>query len=125
VVIVIASVIAGAVLAGSIAVLLLLLLGLALVSAGILSTSIVVGLYKRSFTAGFRVFLLLFCSMAGLATGGLGLWLINRFFHLHWIPRIAALTGAGGGFIGGLLLGLVLFILIRVFLKYCRQKLSF
>ena len=58
-------------------------------------------------------------------TGGLGFWLINRLFHIDLSTRSAVLIGACSGLLGGLLLGAVLFILIRLFMEYCRQKLSF
>jgi hypothetical protein len=115
----------GAVLAGSIAVMGLLLALFALISAGIASTGVLVGLYRRSLAAGFRTILYIGCSLAGMLAGAPVFWLINRLFHMHLNPRTAALTGACSGLLGGLLLGVVLFSLIRLFLDYCRQKLSF
>ncbi len=119
------SVVVGAVLAGSIAVMGLLLALFALISAGIASLGILVGLYRRSLGAGFKTVLYMGCSLAGTLAGAPVFWLINRFFHLHLTSRTAVLTGACSGLLGGLLLGMMLFILIRVFLEYCRQKLSF
>lgn len=115
----------GAVLAGSIAVMGFLLVLFALVSAGVASAGILVGLYKRSLSAGFRTILYIGCSGVGMLAGAPVFWLINRLFQMHLTPGTAALTGACSGLLGGLLLGVVLFSLIRLFLDYCRQKLSF
>jgi hypothetical protein len=46
-------------------------------------------------------------------------------FHLHWRGIKAAIIGGAGGGIGGLLLGLVVFYIIDVFLRYCRRRLAF
>jgi hypothetical protein len=115
----------GAVLAGSIAVMGFLLILFALISAGVASTGILVGLYRRSLSAGFGTILYIGCGGAGMLAGAPTFWLINRLFQMHLAPRTAALTGACSGLLGGLLLGIVLFSLIRLFLDYCRQKLSF
>ena len=115
----------GAVLAGSIAVMGFLLVLFALISAGVASAGILVGLYKRSLSAGFKAILYISCSGVGMLAGAPVFWLINRLFQMHLTPGTAALTGACSGLLGGLLLGVVLFSLIRLFLDYCRQKLSF
>lgn len=121
----IASLVAGGILAGSLAVMGSLLILFALVSAGIASAGVLVGLYRRSAAAGFKTILYMGCSLAGMLTGALGFWLINHFFHIYLSTRSAVVIGACSGLLGGLLLGIVLFILIRLFLEYCRQKLSF
>ena len=119
------SIIIGAVLVGSILAVLLLFSILALVSAGILSAGVLVGLYRRSLTAGFRTVLLLICGLGGSLAGTICFWLINRIFNIHLTNPTAALVGAFSGLLGGILLGLALAGIIRIFLEYCRQKLSF
>ncbi len=121
----IASLVVGGILAGCVAVMGLLLVLFALVSAGIASAGVLVGLYRKSAAAGFKTILYMGCSLAGMLTGALGFWLINHFFHISLSTRSAVVIGAGSGLLGGLLLGIVLFILIRLFMEYCRQKLSF
>src|SRR6202000_930424 len=63
-----------------------LLVLFALVSAGVLSTGILVGMYRRSVAAGFRTLLVIICGLAGLFTGAIGLWLVRRIFYLHSEP---------------------------------------
>jgi hypothetical protein len=117
------SVVIGAIVAGSIIVTFILLLLFVLVSAGILSASILVGLYKRSVAVGFKTLLMLICSLGGIVAGAGSFWLLNRIMH-YVTPLTATLLGVVSGLVGGLLLGIVLFGLIRSFLEYCRQKLS-
>lgn len=119
------SVVIGAILAGSILVTLFLLSVLGLVSAGILSAGILVGFYRRSLEAGFRTVLLIVCSLSGILLGTICFILINTVFKIHLTSSTAALTGACSGLLGGFLSGLVLAGIIRIFMNYCRQKLSF
>jgi hypothetical protein len=108
------------------AVLILFLVGLfAMVSAGVLSTGILVGMQRRSVAAGFKTILVIVSCFGGIFVGATGVWLIVKGFHLHWRGRTALLAGGAGGAIGGLLLGLVVFYILSVFLRYCRQRLSF
>ena len=115
----------GATLAGSMLASLVLMGLFALVSAGIVSAGVLVGFYKRSVTAGFKALLAIGCSIGGILIGVIAFYLINRIFHIHLSGVAVALVGGFSGLIGGLLLGFVLFTVIRLFLNYCRQKLSF
>lgn len=95
-----------------------------LVSAGLFSTALLVGLHRRSVAAGFRTLVLLTCELAGLFTGGVALWLVNNMFDLKWNNGTTLLAGAFGGAIGGLGLALIIFALLRVFFRYCRQRIA-
>ena len=117
-------VIGGALIGAFVATLLLLSL-LALVSAGILSAGILTGLYRRSIAAGFKTILVIVCSLGGIIGGTICFWLINRIYDIHLISSTAALVGAFGGLLCGLLLGFLLAGILRIFMNYCRQKLSF
>ncbi|HEY4288379.1 MAG TPA: hypothetical protein VGN00_14850 [Puia sp.] len=119
------SIMIGAIIVGSILVTLFLLCLLALVSAGILSTGILVAYYRRSLEAGFRSVLFIICSLGGIVLGAISLVLINNIFKIHLTPSTAAVAGACSGLLGGFLLGFVLAHIIRIFMNYCRQKLSF
>lgn len=119
------SIVIGAIISGSILVTLVLLLIMALVSAGILSAGILVGFYRKSLEAGFRTVLLIICSLSGILLGTICFMLINTSFKIHLTPSTAALAGACSGLLGGFLLGYALAGIIRIFLNYCRQKLSF
>jgi hypothetical protein len=115
----------GATLAGAAAATLLLLLLFALVSAGIISAGVLTGLYRKSLAAGFTTVLVLISSFTTMVGGAICFWLINRIFHIDLTSSTALLLGAFSGLIGGLLLGYVLAGIIRLFINYCRQKLSF
>jgi hypothetical protein len=114
-----------AVLLGTAVLIAFLLALFAMVSAGVLSTGILIGMQRRSVAAGFRTVLAIASCLGGVFVGATGAWLIVKGFHLHWQGRTALLAGGAGGAVGGLLLGLVVFYIIRVFLRYCRQRLSF
>ena len=119
------SVVIGAILAGGMLVAFALVGLFALVSAGVVSVGVVVGLYKRSVTAGFKTVLALICSLSGILVGGVAFYFVNRAFHIHLSGVAAILVGGFGGLVAGMLLGFLVLALIRLFLNYCRQKLSF
>jgi hypothetical protein len=118
-------IVVGAVLVGSLLVILALLVLVGLVTAGIVSAGVLVGLYRKSISAGFKTVIAITGCLSGIVIGEVAFYLINRAFHLHLSG--VAVVGIGGfcGLVAGLLLGMVLFMLIRVILNYCRAKLSF
>lgn len=118
-------IVVGATLVGSMVVTLALLALLGLVTAGILSAGVLVGLYRKSFSAGFKAVMAITGCLCGVLIGEIAFYFINRIYHLHLSG--VAVVGIGGfcGLVGGMLLGIVLFMLIRALLNYCRVKLSF
>ncbi|HVU93936.1 MAG TPA: hypothetical protein VHE34_01890 [Puia sp.] len=118
-------IVVGATLVGSMLVSMALLVLLGLVAAGVLSAGVLVGLYRKSIGAGFKTVVAVTGCLSGILIGEIAFFLINRIYHLH-LSGVAVL-GIGGfcGLVGGMVLGLVLFQLIRAFLDYCRAKLSF
>jgi hypothetical protein len=124
VIIIFFSVMAGAMLAGTLAAGLVLFFLFGVVSAGIFSTAVMVGLYKRSVSAGFKTLVLLISTLGGIILGIGGLYLVDILFHLHLSHSVIAWSGLIGGLVGGILLGLALFALIRLFLEYTKRKLS-
>ena len=80
-----------------------------LASAGVLSAGVLMGVYRKSVTAGFRTVVLLVSALGGIIIGSAGFYLINRFFHLHYQPKMVVMAGAGSGLLGGLLIGLAVF----------------
>ena len=118
-------IVVGSTLVGTMVVTLGLLALFGLVTAGILSAGILVGLYRKSVSAGFKTFMAVSGCVCGVVIGEIAFYLINRMYHLHLSG--VAVFGIGGfcGLVGGMLLGIVVFMLIRAFLKFCRAKLSF
>jgi hypothetical protein len=122
--IVLLSVAAGAMIVGALAAILALCIVFMMTSAGILSTAIIVGLYKRSVTAGFKTLFILTSSACGIMKGIGGIYLINHLFQLH-LSRIAiVLSGFAGGLAGGVLLALAIIGIIRVMIGYFKNRLA-
>lgn len=84
-----------------------------LISFGVISTSVLVGLHQKSFLKGFKTFLMLAATIGGIFIGGSGLWLLNKFTQ-WWSEKFALLSGSVLGFLSGLILG---FFIIYVFQK--------
>lgn len=114
----------GSVLAGTAAMTLVLLALFALISAGIVSAGVLVGLYRRSLAAGFKTVVILVCSCVTTIAGAIGFWLINHIFHLYLTNPTSLLIGSLSGLVGGVTLGFILTSIIRLFLDFCRRKLS-
>jgi hypothetical protein len=108
---------------GIILTLLFLLVIFALVSFGVLSTSIIVGLYKKSFTKGFRIFLILASAIAGAFAGIFSFLIIHLTAHL-WTIGSSIISGTISGILGGTAFGLLVFYLIGKLVPYIKQKLN-
>jgi hypothetical protein len=118
------SAILGAAVVGSFMAALVLLCIFALVTGGILSVSVLTGLYRRSFAAGFKTFLIIVCCIGCVVAGVPGFWLINRIFSLHLASPSAAWIGLAAGLISGLLLALCLYGIFRAFAAYFKKRLA-
>jgi len=116
------SAIIGATIVGAFAAAIVFLFLFAMASAGILSTSILIGIYRRSIAAGFRAFLIILCGIGGILIGTPGFWLVNRIFDLPLTNLTSAVIGAAGGLIGGIILGIIIFKPIRLLSTFLYQK---
>ena len=81
---------------------------------GIISSSIIVGIYKRSIGAGFATLLyFVFCiSCMAIATGAL--FLVDFFINIPYSNFSLLLTGLASGLLAGLFLGFCTFKLIEL-----------
>ena len=95
-----------------------------LASAGILSVSILISLYKRSLTAGFKTILYLICPVAGFIIGTTGVWLVARLFHHPLGKQDALLLGGTAGLAGGFIMAFVVSKMATVISRYYKDKLS-
>jgi hypothetical protein len=118
------SLMIGIAMIGALASLVLLFLLAAFISFGIVSVSVMAGLYKRSATAGFKAFIYIVCALAGIATGVFGYWIIDNLFTLSISDRAGLLAGGIGGFLGGLLLAFIATKIIAALSKYFQTKFS-
>lgn len=108
---------------GAMAAILILIFVFLLTSTGVISASFLVGFYKRSVTAGFRTFIVILSTITGVFLGAGGLWFCTKFFHLNIPVPNALWIGAAGGFIGGILMGLIIFKALQLILDYFKNKL--
>jgi hypothetical protein len=104
---------AGVALIAAIVTALILFFLFALLSLGVLSTSFMVGLYKKSIAAGFKIFIVLVFTGGGTLIGIIGLWLTKHIFYLSFSDSTSLLIGAASGAIAGILLGLATFKMLQ------------
>jgi hypothetical protein len=110
--------------AGIVVTLLVLLLLSGLISAGIVSVSILVGISQKSVAKGFKTFLLSAASVSGSLSGAIMLFAINNFF-LHRITGMnAALIGALAGFLGGMIVAFFIFRVLQWIFNYYTANLN-
>jgi hypothetical protein len=93
------------------------------ISVGIISTSVLVGLNNKSFSKGFKTFIVLTSSFIGIFICALGFWLLNKVLH-WWVWKTAILIGAIFGLLGGLIFGLLTFYILRWLTNYFKTKLN-
>jgi len=91
---------------------------------GLLSMSFLVGLYRRSISAGFKTFIILIFVGIGSLTGIAGGFIIHHYF-IASLP-ITLLFGIGlmAGALGGLLLGVATFKVVRTSLAFVTKKIT-
>jgi hypothetical protein len=117
------SIMAGSFIACLVLGMVILLAFMALISFGVLSASVVVGWYKRSFNSGFRTFVMLGCCIACAVTGMVGFLLVVKLFELDISTRTGLVAGGISGAIAGVFLGWTIYKITRFILKWAIQKL--
>lgn len=95
----------------------------ALISLGVLSAAVLVGLNKKSYTAGFKTFIVLGSAVGGIFLGSAGFWVLNKIMK-WWTTEIALLSGSFVGFIAGLLFGYTSWYVLRRLTAYVKEKLK-
>jgi hypothetical protein len=114
----------GAAIVGGMAAALVLFFIFSLISLGAISTSVGVGLYKRSYEAGFKTFLIIVFSISCGIIGGIGLFLLNFMIHMPIANVIVVLIGIAGGILGGYILAVSTFRLFQAFVKLLSRRLK-
>ena len=90
---------------------------------GAISTSILVGINKKSFTSGFKTFVTVFSTFAFGIIGIGSFWFLNKL--LHWWSETKAITiGLSLGLISGLVTGLILAFVIKKLPTFLKAKLE-
>lgn len=90
---------------------------------GLISTSVIVGLYQRSFRKGFRLLLLLVGGLLGAIVSTVGWWILVRRFRLPENGFLAYLLAASAGLLGGLLLGWITEWIVNWLLHFFKRQL--
>jgi hypothetical protein len=95
----------------------------AMVTAGIFSASVIVGIYTRSLTKGFKVFFVSCSIVAGGVFGAVALWILN--LYTHWHDEVnALLMGAAFGLVTGLAGGMISFYFLQRLAARLKSKIS-
>jgi hypothetical protein len=98
------------------------LLGIfAMVSFGIVSASIIAGLYTRSVTKGFKVFFILSSIVVGGLFGCTVLYTLN-FFTQWYNANDAILLGSAFGLVAGLTGGMITLYFLKRLVAWLRTK---
>lgn len=98
--------------AGAVLITTIILILFGCVVVGILSSSIVIGLYNRSFSKGFKSFVIGVPAVLGLFGGAGIFWIVNLFMH-WWSDWTAVISGAIVGGVSGAVLGFFAFFIIQ------------
>lgn len=122
--IIVAAMLLGVAAAGACVALVTAVLAAILITTGIISASLLVGIYTKSIKAGFKTLVIISSAIGGAMIGGIGLFLIVKFFHLHITSQTAVVTGSLSGLGGGILTGFIIYRVIVYTLEYARKKLK-
>jgi hypothetical protein len=117
-----AATVIGTAIAGTVVMVLFLLIVFALMAAGILSISVVAGFYRRSFQFGFKTFVIIISTLAGIIIGGFGLLIISRLLESDMTIQRALITGGLGGALGGILMGQLVYQALKQSAIYFWKK---
>lgn len=93
------------------------------ISLGIITTSVYIGLRKRSVSKGANAFIMICTSLFGIISGGISTWALNTVYS--WTsagPAIA--TGVVAGLLGGLILGLFITRILTILINFTDKKLN-
>ena len=94
---------------------------LGLVSLGIVSASLLVGVSQKSASKGFKTFVILSCVVAGVTGFGLISWLLCVI--LEWSAVITIITaGSITGMLSGLIFGVVANYILEKVASYISEK---
>ncbi len=102
---------------------LILLLLFGVIAIGLISSSILVGLYNKSFLKGFKIFIIGGSTM-GCTILGIGSFIIyNKIVH-YWSLQTSVFVGILSGSIAGFLLGIIIFYTVRKLTGFFYSKLK-
>lgn len=92
-----------------------------LIGVGIISTSVLTGLYQRSIGKGFKTFFVLSSILGSTIVSVVFFWIVNTIKN-WWSTNLAIVAGIGCGIISGWLLGILLFVTLRKTMEFIKTK---
>jgi hypothetical protein len=97
------------------------LIVIALISFGVVTTSVLVGLHQNSFIKGFKTFIILTSAIGTTIVGGFAFWFINKMGD-WWPEKFAILCGAAFGLTAGLILCFVALYIFQKLTAYFKKQ---
>lgn len=101
--------------------LLFILIVIFLISAGIISTSVLVGLQQKSLSKGFKTFFIS-VSILGSTIASVILFLFINTIKNWWQTDTAIIAGLISGIASGWILGLIMFITCKKLILFLKNK---
>jgi hypothetical protein len=101
-----------------------LLIIFGLISFGVLSASVLVGLINKSFAKGFKTLLVSSSAIGGLILITFGLWFFKLYYSHLWIAQISIALGAILGLISGLIFGLLAYYVLQRLTTFLMKQFS-
>jgi len=94
-----------------------------LISAGIISTSILVGFQQKSVSKGFKSFFILSCIIGSSVVSVLFFWFLN-LIQEWWNTQTVIISGLLFGVVTGWILGLILFIASKKIVIFIKSQID-
>lgn len=101
--------------------LLFILLLIGLITAGVLSTSVLVGIQQKSISKGFKTFFLGVSMVGCTIVSIIFFWFVNSVKE-WWDTNISIIIGVFCGVLGGYILGLLMFVALKKIISLLQKK---
>ncbi|OBW41966.1 hypothetical protein AB670_01657 [Chryseobacterium sp. MOF25P] len=101
--------------------LLFILLLIGLITAGILSTSVLIGIQQKSISKGFKTFFLGVSMIGCTIVSIIFFWFANSVKE-WWDTNISIIIGVFCGVLGGYILGLLMFVALKKIISLLQKK---
>lgn len=94
-----------------------------MLSAGIISTSLLVGFQQKSVGKGFRTFFILASIVGSIVISVIFFWLLNSVYDF-WITEVAVIAGILSGAATGWALGVIIFLTSKKIVIFMKNQLD-
>ncbi|MFC3160804.1 hypothetical protein SAMN05443633_105152 [Chryseobacterium arachidis] len=109
------------VIVGVVLCLLFILLLIGLITAGILSTSVLIGIQQKSISKGFKTFFLGVSMVGCTIIAIIFFWFVNSVKE-WWDTNISIIIGIFCGVLSGYILGLLMFVALKKIISLLQKK---